>query len=258
MKQSVALLVLALVLAAGFVVVYVVRRRTGSLPTGPYAAFMGGTYGLLLGLLLFQTTGNVYAARNATVNEAATLHAINAAAVGLPTASQDRIESDTVCVSRLIDGAEWALMRQGDLTGAPAVRAEIAQLGTDITSIPLDDPRAAAQYSAIFTRYLQFREQRDQALSLGDSRVPMTIWVIVFALAFIIVVLIGLQQELGGRRITIGVSALLVVMLALVVYFLSGLDRPYQGHYSVDPPSTLQALAAVTKTTNGTAIACPR
>lgn len=258
MKQVTAMAFLAIVLAAGFLVVWLVRRRTGAVPTGPYAVFMGGAYGLLLGLLLFQATGNYIAARNATVTEAATLRSIHAATVGLPSTSRDRIETDVVCLARLIDGAEWALMRQGDLTGSAATRAGFERLGADIAAIPVDEPQQAPHYGAIFTRYLMLNEQHAQTLSLGDSQVPASIWVVVFALAFIIVILIGLQQELRGRRVAVGISALLVVTLALIVYFLSGLDRPFEGWYSVSPPTTLQQLGSLSTATSGAPIDCPR
>ncbi len=234
------------VLAAAYLVVWAVRRGGGSpLDTGPTLGFIAGAFGLLLSLLLFFSIGHYSQAKSAAQQEASTNLALFSSATGLPAGTIAKVQHDALCVMRSTITDEWPAMADGDLDGTPRTQAFISRLYDQVTSIPLDDARTSAQYGRIYTLLVQRGQDRATRLYQGQPQIPIAIWVVVWVLAFMVVVLAGLQEKLRGRGAWIGMGAAMVVTITVALVAVAALDNPYGPLTDVGPSSMQQAVAVL-------------
>lgn len=236
-------------LAAAYLVVWAVRRRRGApLDTAPTLAFIGGAVGLLLSLLLFFAVGHYSEAKATAQEEAGVNLALFSAATGLPDGTIARVQHDSLCVMRSTIADEWPAMESGDLDGSPRTQAYVSSLYDAITSIPLSHARAAAQYGQLDALLVQRGQIRAKRLYEGQPQIPVAMWVVMWALIFIVVVLTGLQEKLSSRGAWLGVSAALVVTVLVSLLAIVALDNPYGPGTAVGPDSMQQAVAVLDTT----------
>lgn len=234
------------VLAAAYLVVWAVRRGRGApLDTAPTLAFIGGLVGLLISLLLFFAVGHFSDAKATAQTEAGTNLALFSAATGLPEGTIARVQHDTLCVMRSTVADEWPAMADGDLNGSPRTQAYVSRLYDSVTSIPLSDARAAAQYGRINALLLERGQLRAKRLYEGEPQIPVALWVVLWVLVFIVVVLTGLQDRFSTRAAWVGVSAALVVTVLVTLLAIAALDNPYGPGPDVGPTSMQHAVDVI-------------
>ena len=240
-----ATLILWAVLAVAFAIVWMVRRRRGPVDTGPATAFIGGAIGLLLSLVIFFALGHRTEAQSAAQAEATAFTTLFSSMAPLPGAFSDPPQHAAVCAMRSIIDDEWPTMADGAVGGSPTTQRAISRLYAAIERIPRDDPAVAPYIDTVWGSMLERAAARDARLAQGTPQVPLAIWLIMWIGAFIVVVLVGLEEKLTGRGAWIGVSAALVVTFTMLVAATAVLDRPYGSVAGVEPNALRNSLAVV-------------
>jgi hypothetical protein len=238
-----AMLILWAVLAVAFVIVWVVRRNHGPVDTGPTTAFIGGAIGLLLSLVIFFALGHRTEAQSAAQAEATAFTTLFSSMAPLPGAISDPPQHAAVCAMRSIINDEWPAMAGGATGGSPTTQQAISRLYGAIERIPRNDPAVQPYIDTIWGTMLERAAARDARLAQGTPQVPLAIWLIMWVGAFIVVVLVGLEERLTGRGAWIGVGAALVVTFTMLVGATAVLDRPYGNVAGVEPDAMRSSLA---------------
>lgn len=241
-------LVLACV-AAGWVVGVVLydrllarRVKEGDSDAGltDAVAFVGGAFGIILGLLLVFAVQHFADARAASREEAAS-------AVGLfngagPFAADERsdLRRDLLCYMRSVSSDDWEAARQADLTGAENTSAWAGEIQSAVENLTITTDAQSEYYYFVTERTLTLDSDRAIRLQLALPEIPLAIWLVILVCAFAFITL--LSVHLGPRRrlraVTVSVSTL--VLLA-VVMSLAALDEPYTGTTATVTPVAMES-----------------
>lgn len=243
------LLILWAVIAAAFVVVWLVRRNHGPLDTGASTEFIGIAVGLLLSLVLVFALEHYRDAQVAAQAEATSYTTLFSSMAPLPGAISDPPQHAVVCVMRAIAEEEWPAMAGGDFNGTPGTRAAIAGLYSAVEAIPRENPAVAPYFDTIWNGVLERAGTRDARLAQGATAISPAIWVVIYVGVFVVLVLIGLSENLTNRAAWIGVGAALAVALTALVGVSAILDQPYSDPGAVGPDAMRNSLAVVEAST---------
>lgn len=233
------------VLAVAFVVVWLVRRRTGTVDTGPAVGFVGSAMGLLLSLVLFFSLGHRSAAQSAAQAEATSYTTLFSSMAPLPGRISDAPQHAAVCVMRSIVDDEWPAMQGGDLSGAPATREAIGALYAAIEALPRTSPAVEPWFPTIWSSMIERAGARDARLAQGETQLPLAIWITIYIGVFLVVVLVGLGERMSGRIAWIGVGAALVITVTILVGAAAVLDQPYGPVAPIEPNAMQNSLSVV-------------
>lgn len=245
MSAWAVVIILWVVIAAAFAVVWLVRRSHGPLDTGASTAFIGSAVGLLLSLVLFFAMGHYRDAQVAAQAEATSYTTLFSSMAPLPGAISDPPQHAVVCVMRATADEEWPAMAGGDFDGSPGTRKAIAGLYSAVEAIPRGNPAVAPYYGTIWNGVLERAGARDARLAEGATAISPAIWVVIYVGVFVVLVLVGLEERLTGRRTWIGVGAALAVALTALVGVSAILDQPYSDPGAVGPDAIRNSLAVV-------------
>lgn len=190
--------------------------------------FVGGAYGILLGLLLVFAVGHFVDARQVSKDEAATSAALFAAVDPYPAEQRDALRHDLVCFMQSVASDDWAAARAGNMAGAPTTDAYAASVQKQIEALPQTEDIEASNHYFVTEEFLDLAKYRQLRLLSAVPEIPLAIWVVVYLSAFLFVGLtvFHLGRRRGLRRLAVGVTTvLLVAMIAALIQ----LDAPYKG-----------------------------
>jgi len=244
-EPLVIIAILWAVLAVALALVWVIRRRSGPIDTGPATAFIGSAIGLLLSLVIFFALGHRTEAQSAAQAEATAFTTLFSSMAPLPGAISDPPQHAAVCAMRSIIDDEWPAMANGATGGSRTTQKAISRLYSAVERIPRDDPAVQPYIDTVWQAMLERAAARDARLAQGTPQVPLAIWLIMWVGAFIVVMLVGLEERLRGRGAWIGVGAALVVTFTMLVGAAAVLDRPYGSVAGVEPGAMRSSLAVV-------------
>lgn len=203
-------------------------------------AFVGGAFGIILGLLLVFAVQHFADARAASREEAAS-------AVGLfnganPYAAEERSElrRNLLCYMRSVTEDDWEAARQADLTGAENTSAWAGKIQAAVEGLTITTDAQSEYYYFVTERTLTLDSDRAIRLQLALPEIPLAIWLVILVCVFSFVTLLSIH--LGPRRrlraVTVSVSTL--VLLA-VVMSLAALDEPYTGTTATVAPVAMES-----------------
>ena len=190
--------------------------------------FVGGAYGILLGLLLVFAVGHFVDARQVSKDEAATAAALFTAVDPYPADQRDPLRHDLQCFMASVAGDDWAAARAGNMAGAATTDAYAASVQQQIEALPQTEDVEASNHYFVTEEFLDLAKYRQLRLLYAVPEIPLAIWVVVYLSAFLFVGLtvFHLGRRRGLRRLAVGVTAvLLVAMIAALIQ----LDAPYKG-----------------------------
>ncbi len=237
--------VLLVVVAAGWLAGrwFLRRYRSKARPGGANAAdeseagserltdtigFVGGAYGILLGLLLVFAVGHYVDARQVSKDEAATAAALFNAVDPYPADVRDPLRHDLLCYMTSAATDDWNAVRSGDLTGSANTSAYAATVQQQIQALPQTEDVEASNHYFVTEENLDLAKYRQLRLLNAVPEVPPVIWLVLYVSAFLFV---GLTVfHLGHRRwlarLAVGATTLLLVA---IIGALIQLDAPYVG-----------------------------
>ena len=191
-------------------------------------AFVGGAYGILLGLLLVFAVGHFVDARQVSKEEAATAVALFNAVDPYPASDRDPLRHDLLCYMDSAATDDWSAARAGDLTGSANTEAYASSVQKKIEALPQDKDVEASNHYFVTEEILDLAKDRQLRLLHAVPEIPPVIWVVLYVSAFLFV---GLTVfHLGRRRwltrMAVGATTL---MLVAIIGALIQLDAPYVG-----------------------------
>jgi hypothetical protein len=236
------------VIASAIALAALLHRRTAGDEEPPdyrvVLAFVGSSYGLLLGLLVVFSVGHYSDARHRAESEATSLVSLYDAVAVYPPTTRNAARHELVCYMRSIVADDWPSMEAGSSTATPRTLAFGDRLRSDLRRLPVASQRESSAYGRAANLITDAGQSRQQLLFLTDPEIPAALWLVVYVGGFLLVFLIAsaYMDNPGGRVIALGS---LTVLLTVVVAVLSSLDRPFAAGARVQPNQMRQAIALI-------------
>ncbi|MDQ1248037.1 MAG: hypothetical protein QG597_2409 [Actinomycetota bacterium] len=204
--------------------------------------FVGGAYGILLGLLLVFAVGHFVDTRQVSREEAITAAALFNAVNPYPAESRDPLRHDLVCYMRSAATDDWTAAQQGDLTGSENTNAYAMSVQRQIEALPQEEAVEASNHYFVTEEILDLAKSRQLRLLYALPEIPPVIWLVVYVSAYAFVAL--MVFHLGRRRwlTTLALPATTLV-LAAIIGALIQLDAPFNGIGATLRPVALEAAA---------------
>lgn len=213
--------------------------------------FVGGAYGILLGLLLVFAVGHFVDARQVTKDEAATAAALFNAVDPYPAEVRDPLRHDLLCYMDSVANDDWAAARAGDLTGSENTGAYATRVQQQIQALPQEEAVESSNHYFVTEELLDLAKYRQQRLLHAVPEIPPVIWVVLYVSAFLFV---GLTVFHLGRRRWLGRLAVAstTILLAAIIGALIQLDAPFVGIGTSLRPVALEAALTRLRDANPT------
>jgi hypothetical protein len=232
------------------------RKKDGEKPEYSVAlGFVASSYGVLLGLLVAFGSNHYADVRHQAQAEAGSLLALYETLSEYPQPSQNRAQHQLVCYMRSIRDDDWPSMEAGNALQSTRAQAYGDQLHLTLRQLP-QTGTLGGTFGRVQSQVTQADQARQQLLFFTESAVPTVMWVVIYAGAFLLVLLIALhyQGRPQGRLISL---ASVIVLLSVVVAVITILDQPYQSGAKVGPSSLNQVLDLLNEGTTNPAVFGP-
>ena len=247
MSPYVAAGAVVLCIALGWIVGVVAHRRflggddsdTSSGLTDA-VAFIGGAFGIILGLLLVFAVQHFADTREKAREEAASSVELFNAVSPFREAEKRDIRRSLICYMRAVVEDDWEASRRADLTGSQTVSvwAERIQRGVDATSLD-NETRKSAHYF-LMERAIELDGERMLRLQLALPEIPPAIWLVIFVCTFAFITL--MTVHLGSRRhLRVVTNTAAGIVLVAIVATLASLDEPYTGSSATVSPIAMES-----------------
>lgn len=204
-------------------------------------AFVGGAFGILLGLLLVLAVQHFIDARQSGREEAVAVVGLYSALEPFDPESREEVRGTLVCYVESIIRDDWNAAALGDLTGSENVNVYAQELQRGVSSLPQDN--LAEETVAYFVQdsMQQLVSARELRLLYVLPEIPALVWLVIYASALVFVAL--MVFHLGGRRrlalIAVGSTTLVLVVMVCVMRLL---DSPFTGPARIEPVSARGSL----------------
>lgn len=197
-------------------------------------AVVGCIYAVILGFCVVATWENFNEAHHIADREASTIMDLHGLAEGLPSSQRDLLQKNLRNYCQMVIQKEWPMMARGEI---PLHRSEeVKSFWRQIVTFEPQGQREQAIHGRLLDELNDFCDARrtrllDIHLGLAD---PM--WVCLFGGAIIV---IGFSYLFGLKGVCIHVliTSLLVLSIALSLFAIATLDRPFSGGSRVPPES---------------------
>jgi hypothetical protein len=235
------------------------RRRKKGVDKPEYQvalAFVASSYGLLLGLLVSFGASHYTDVRHQAQDEADSLLALWDTVAVYPPEIRNPTRRDLLCYMRAIRDNDWPSMERGSHLQSHHAGFFGDRLRATVSGLPLDGKREGSAYGRAEAQMTDADKARQQLLFFTESNVPTVLWVVIYAGAFLLFLLIAMHYagRPAGRTVSLGA---VVTLLTVVVSVLSILDQPYGAGARVHPTSLRHAIDLVNPHRDTTGIYAP-
>ena len=213
-------------------------------PSGDALAFVGGAFGIVLGLLLLFASQHFSDAREAARQEAVSVSALYDTLNPFPEQQRTELRHDVYCTLLALQTDDWKAGELHDVSGSENTHAWLATVQRATELLPQDADATASMHYFVNDNLLSLGKDRDLRLQLGLPEIPASIWWLIFFSTVIFIFLLALHMG-PTRKITAVSIAATTLLLCVITATLAGLDNPYRGSIGTLSPV---ALETVTKT----------
>ena len=169
------------------------------------------------------------AAENAVVAEANTVGALARDLAIFDSAKSREARRQLREYADMVVKVEWQEMRRGQASAS--VWTAFDQMFFAVGSIEPDTPRRTVILPEIWARTNELLKERRTRLHTAESAVPLALWMV----ALIGMALtIGTTFALTPTRFHVSMIGTVAVSLALVLYLIVAMDRPFAGEQSIN------------------------
>jgi hypothetical protein len=208
------------------------RRRTTEVKSEGIGPMVGGTLGLLAFLLAFITSmemGRFDTRRQAVVLEANAIGTTDLRALYLDDASRSEIH-------RLLVQYVGARVQVGDQQTMDQANAESERLHGELWARAESLAKANPQSLPVSLFITSLNETIDmhttRAAAVQATRLPTTMWLLIFAVAFLTMGIVGFNSGLNGTRNLVPLLFLIFAFSA-VLLVIADLERPFSGAFRI-------------------------
>ncbi|MFM2438837.1 MAG: hypothetical protein RLZ55_1662 [Actinomycetota bacterium] len=203
-------------------------------------AFVGGAYGILLGLLLVFAVGHFVDTRQAAREEAITAAALFNIVEPYPKESRDALRHDLVCLMRTSATDDWAAAKAGDFTGSENTNTYALAVQRQVEALPQETATEASNHYFATESNLNLAKSRQLRLLYAAPEIPPAVWLVIYVSAFVFIGLMAFHLGERTRLARIALPATGLVLIA-IVGSLAALDTPYSGAGVALKPLALEA-----------------
>ena len=163
-------------------------------------AFVGGAFGIILGLLLVFAVQHFADAREASRQEAASAVALFNGVNPFPDEERAQSRRALLCYMRSVTTDDWESARRVDLTGAGNTNAWAHKVQLATEGLTEDNTARKEFYYFVTERTLALDAERALRLQYALPEIPLAIWLVIFVCTFSFITLITVH--LGPRTTT--------------------------------------------------------
>jgi hypothetical protein len=193
----------------------------------------GGFFGLVAGFMLSNSWVELRALRNAMTAEVNAVADLGDIGANLPQQYDDELRQAINQYLRTVIDRELPLLAAGRVS--PATTAALTELWRPLATFhPQTDADVSVRELGM-NKVMSIGEQRRQRIVFSRERIPGLLWWILVGSGAVIVVG-ACVVSLSYRRPTIIVLSALTVFVALVLFSIHVLERPFQ--YQLSPEAT--------------------
>jgi hypothetical protein len=237
-------LVALLAVEAGFRLGKLWQQRTHADKEGSVGAMAGATLGLLAFLLAFVTgmAMNRFEHRRALV--VAEANAIGTAFLRAGFLDQPVRDESRALLGEYVDvrlEAHGAVSLEDVKTRSEQIQTELWTRAVAAVDDGNQTP-IMGLYIASLNEMIDLHSER--VVAIESSRIPITLWLDIYAVAFLTMILVGVQSSYGERRNWLGL-VLLIFVFSAVLYLIVDLDRPAQGLLTISQKALLDLRAQI-------------
>ena len=231
------------VVLAGLVI-FVVRRLgwMGPLSREVAVGFIGGSYGILLGLLTFHGLQHVTSFRDVAQDEAAEIAQASALTGAFPLREGSAARRQLYCYATDVIDRDWPAMAHGVKQGAPIVERRESAIYDILLQVGRSHPQPLNWYDKGFDASLQAGKDRLKRLLLSQRQFPAGMWVLIYMGALLMLVLIA-WYHWSSRRQAVAMLGASILILTAIVAVLAGFDAPANAPFEVRPTAMEQTRA---------------
>lgn len=189
-------------------------------------------YGITLGLIAVTTWENFMHVSGIVSEEAASIAALYRDTSGFPSPLREDLHNQLREYTQFVIEKAWPAQRRGEiLTDGNRLLDEFEN--ALLTNEPKTDRERILQAEALkaFNQLIEFRRQRIEAVNEG---MPGIIGGVIL-LGGVLTILASYCFQLKEFKFHLLLSTGLSVMIALLVFLIAALDRPYRGAVSIEP-----------------------
>ena len=195
---------------------------------GDAVAFVGGAFGIILGLLLVFAVQHFTDAQEATRQEAVHVSSLFQTAGAWTPEQSHAMRRDLICAARSLHTDDRYAADKLDLGGRAITSQWLARVRADVRALPINGDSQNNSHFYIVENQSALDQARQLRLLLAPPNIPLVVWMVIYTLSFVFVALMVLQFG-AIRRITyISVTATWIV-LAVTLGSMNTLDAPLSG-----------------------------
>jgi hypothetical protein len=211
-------------------------RHRGHL--GDAVGFVGGAFGIILGLLLVFAVQHFTDAQEASRQEAVRISALFQTAGGWEPAQSHDLRRDLICATRSLNTDDRMAADSLDLGGSDITSAWLGRVRADARALPINGTNQANSHFYIVENVSALDQARQLRLLLAPPNIPLIVWFVIYTLTFVFIALMVLQIGALRRLTYISVVATWIV-LAVTLATMNTLDAPLSGKIGIVEPIAL-------------------
>lgn len=202
-------------------------------------AFVGGAYGIVLGLLLVFAVQHFVDTRQVSREEAITAAALFSAVEPFDAEPRDQVRRDLVCYLRALATDDWAAAQVTDPTGSENASAYGQRMQRGVQDLQLDTVSQENSHFYATEAVLRLVSDRQLRLLYANPEIPVIVWVVILVAAMVFTGLMAyhLHDDKGLTRVAIGSTAVVLVVITTALVML---DRPFVGVGAALQPTALE------------------
>lgn len=189
-------------------------------------------YAIAIGMIAVATWTNASAASSVASQEASHIAVLYRSLMGYPQPLQNEIKDVLTRYLKSIIEEAWPAQQRGEVTEEGI--ADLLELGRRIITFQPSTDGQCVIYGEVmraFNTLVEFRRRRIEAASFA---VPASLWVVVL-LGAAISIFTSYVFKIESWFVHGLLTAMLISMIALVVFFIAATDHPYYGANAIEP-----------------------
>ena len=199
-----------------------------------FGSAMAALYSVTLGLIAVASWQNYSDVDNLVSHEASTIGVIYRDVGGYPKEIRDEFRRRLREYTVFVIEKSWPAQRQGILLD------QATMMITDLHQIMLDyEPPTigrSVMHAEAMRKFNELIDLRRQRADKVDQGLPLVLWIVV-AVGGILTLGVSYFFWIEDVRFHVLLLTLLTVFVALMIYLIASLDRPFRGNISVPPDS---------------------
>ena len=205
-----------------------------------------GTFGVFFGILLALVAVSVYEnfayTRQATIEEAGDVGALDRATQGLPAEDGEPMRQSLDDYMHAVIEIDFPQQEVGLLPDASD--GEVDEFEARLHQIEAQPGDEQAEFNQVLATFDTFIESRRARIDATALALPPLFWLVIWVGAAVNAVLIAFIA-VRSARLHLLMAGLLALFIGLVIYVTADMDHPYEGAISVGPGAYERVLEQI-------------